>query len=115
MACGRPCETLFGPAHNSPRFTPPALIHLPNWSRPSNAPYKTRGTAYLAAMDPLTAYGLFAVSAMLVCYALESRSPWWTLAFAFSCLLGSSHGFLQRAWPFGVIEGVWAAIAARKW
>jgi len=66
-------------------------------------------------MDVLTAFGLFAVSAMLVCYALEARSPWWTLTFAGSCLLGSSYGFLQGAWPFGLVEGAWAVIAARKW
>jgi hypothetical protein len=66
-------------------------------------------------VDVLTAFGLSAVSAMLVCYALEARSVWWTLAFAGSCLLGSAYGFLQGAWPFGLVEGVWAAVAARKW
>jgi len=66
-------------------------------------------------MSPLTAFGLFAVTAMLVCYALESRSRWWTLAFAGSCLLGSTYGFLQGAWPFGLVEAVWAVVAARKW
>jgi hypothetical protein len=66
-------------------------------------------------MDALTIFGLFAVTAMLVCYALEVRSAWWTLAFAFACLLGGAYGFLQGAWPFGLVEGVWAAVAARKW
>jgi hypothetical protein len=66
-------------------------------------------------MNLLTAYGLVAVSAMLVCYALESRSAWWTLAFAGACLLGSSYGFLQGAWPFGLVEAVWSAIALAKW
>jgi hypothetical protein len=66
-------------------------------------------------MDELTAFGLFAVSAMLVCYALEDRSPWWTLAFALSCVLGSVYGFLQGAWPFGVVEGVWSLVALRRW
>jgi hypothetical protein len=66
-------------------------------------------------MDTLTAFGLFAVSAMLVCYALEDRSSWWTLAFGFSCVLGSIYGFLQGAWPFGVVEGVWSVVAFRRW
>ncbi|HLI65582.1 MAG TPA: hypothetical protein VKU90_04385 [Caulobacteraceae bacterium] len=66
-------------------------------------------------MDALTAFGLFAVAAMLVCYAMEARSAWWTLAFAGSCALGSAYGFLQGAWPFGVIEAIWAVVAARKW
>ncbi len=66
-------------------------------------------------MDALTAFGLFAVTAMLVCYTLEARSPWWTLAFAGSCLLASAYGFLQGAWPFGLVEAVWALVAARRW
>jgi hypothetical protein len=66
-------------------------------------------------MSPLTAFGLFAVTAMMVCYALESRSRWFVLAFALSCLLGSAYGFLQGAWPFGVVEIVWSGVALRRW
>jgi hypothetical protein len=66
-------------------------------------------------MDALTVFGLFAVTAMLVCYALEARSRWWTLAFAASCVLGSIYGFLQGAWPFGLVEGVWALVALWRW
>jgi hypothetical protein len=66
-------------------------------------------------MDSLTIFGLFAVIAMLVTYALEKRSAWFILAFAGSCLLGSAYGFLQGAWPFGLIEAIWALVAARRW
>jgi hypothetical protein len=66
-------------------------------------------------MDSLTAFGLFAVTAMLVSYALEARSRWWILAFAGACVLGSIYGFLQGAWPFGVVEAVWALVAVRRW
>ena len=66
-------------------------------------------------MDGLTAFGLFAVSAMLVCYAMEDRSPWFILAFAGACALGSLCGFLQGAWPFGVVEAIWAGVALRRW
>ncbi|HEX4486095.1 MAG TPA: hypothetical protein VH088_07505 [Terriglobales bacterium] len=66
-------------------------------------------------MNLLTAFGLFAVSAMLIFYALEKRSPWYILGFALSCLLGSIYGFLQGAWPFGLVEGVWSIVAARRW
>lgn len=62
-------------------------------------------------MDLLTAFGLFAVTAMLVTYALEDRSPWFILGFAGACALGSIYGFLQGAWPFGVIEAIWAGVA----
>ncbi|HEX3756970.1 MAG TPA: hypothetical protein VHV26_18015 [Rhizomicrobium sp.] len=66
-------------------------------------------------MDRLTLFGLFAVTAMLVTYALEKRSPWFILGFAFSCLLGSAYGFLQGAWPFGLVEAIWAVVAALRW
>jgi hypothetical protein len=57
-------------------------------------------------MDELTAFGLFAVTAMLVCYALEDGSHWFVLAFAVSCALGSLYGFLQGAWPFRIVEAI---------
>ena len=57
-------------------------------------------------MDRLTLFGLFAVSLMLVTYALEDRSRWFVLAFAVACALGSIYGFLQGAWPFGLVEAV---------
>ncbi len=66
-------------------------------------------------MDRLTLFGLVAVTAMLVTYALEARSPWFTFAFAGACALGSAYGFLQGAWPFGVVEGVWSLVALAKW
>jgi hypothetical protein len=66
-------------------------------------------------LNTLTAFGLLAVTAMLVCYALENRSPWFILAFAGSCVLGSAYGFLQGAWPFGLVEAVWSVVAVRRW
>ncbi|MEA2737550.1 MAG: hypothetical protein QOH05_857 [Acetobacteraceae bacterium] len=66
-------------------------------------------------MDGLTLFGLFAVSAMLLCYALEARSHWFILAFAGACMLGSAYGFLQGAWPFGAVEAIWSVVAARRW
>jgi hypothetical protein len=66
-------------------------------------------------MDPLTLFGLLAVTAMLVFYALEDRSHWFILAFAAACGFGSIYGFLQGAWPFGLVEAVWAAVAAHRW
>jgi hypothetical protein len=66
-------------------------------------------------MDFLTIFGLFAVASMLVCYAFEARSHLWVLGFACACALGSIYGFLQGAWPFGIIEAIWAAIALQRW
>jgi hypothetical protein len=66
-------------------------------------------------VDASDLFGLFAVSAMLVCYALESRSHWFVLLFAGACALGSIYGFLQGAWPFGLVEAVWSVVALRRW
>lgn len=66
-------------------------------------------------LDPLALFGLFAVSAMLLFYALEHRSRWFVLAFAGACVLASIYGFLQGAWPFGLVEGIWALVALNRW
>jgi hypothetical protein len=66
-------------------------------------------------MDALTLFGLFAVTAMLVCYALEPRGRVFVLGFAFACALASAYGFLQGAWPFGLVEAVWTLVALRRW
>ena len=66
-------------------------------------------------MTLLTLFGLFAVTAMLVTYALEAKSHSFILAFAVACALGSAYGFLQGAWPFGLVEAIWSGIATRRW
>ena len=66
-------------------------------------------------MNALTLFGLFAVTGMLITYALEARSRWFIFAFAISCVLGSVYGFLQGAWPFGIVEAAWSVVAVRRW
>jgi hypothetical protein len=66
-------------------------------------------------MDALSLFGPLAVTAMLVAYALEDSSHWFILAFAGACALGSVYGFLQGAWPFGLVEAIWAIVALRRW
>jgi hypothetical protein len=66
-------------------------------------------------MDALTLFGLVSVTAMLIFYALEERSTWFVLAFGGACGLGSVYGFLQGAWPFGMVEAVWAGVAVWRW
>ena len=63
----------------------------------------------------LTTYGATMVTLMMVFYTLEARSPWFTFAFAVSCLGSASYGFLAGTWPFGVVETVWSVITFRKW
>lgn len=67
------------------------------------------------SLTRLDLFGLFAVTAMLIFYALEDRYRGSTLAFAAACGLGSAYGFLQGAWPFGIVEAIWALVAIRKW
>src|ERR1700751_119448 len=31
------------------------------------------------------------------------------------CALGSLYGFLQGAWPFGLVEVIWASVAEYRW
>ena len=66
-------------------------------------------------MTRLDLFGLAAVVAMLVTYALEARSSWFVLGFAVACALGSAYGFFQGAWPFGIAEAIWSCIAVRRW
>jgi hypothetical protein len=66
-------------------------------------------------MSLLTVYGAVAVTAMMLAYALESRASVFILAFAVACLASSAYGFLQGAWPFGVVEILWAGVAYRRW
>jgi hypothetical protein len=63
----------------------------------------------------LTAFGVTALTFMLVMYALEPRNPRFILAFACGCLLSSAYGFLAGTWPFGVVEAIWAVIALRRY
>ena len=66
-------------------------------------------------MDGLTLFGLASVTAMLVFYAVEDRSTSYILAFAAACGFASAYGFLQGAWPFGVVEAIWAGVAVHRW
>jgi hypothetical protein len=63
----------------------------------------------------VTLYGVFAVTFMMVMYALESKGRQFVIAFAFGCVLSSIYGFLSGAWPFGVVEGLWTLVAVRRW
>ena len=66
-------------------------------------------------MDTLTAFGVIAVGSMLAFYALEARAASFVLAFAAACAASSVYGFLQGAWPFGVLEAAWSGVAVWRW
>ena len=73
------------------------------------------GVSYTTGVTPLDLFGLLSVSAMLLFYALEARGAVFTLCFALACLSSSAYGFLQGAWPFGLVEAVWTGVALNKW
>jgi len=60
-------------------------------------------------------FGVVAVGSMVVMYALEQRSHVYVLGFAASCAAASIYALLIHSWPFAVVEGLWAAVAARRW
>ena len=66
-------------------------------------------------MNLVTLYGVVAVTFMMLMYALEKRGPGFIAAFAVGCALSSAYGFLAGAWPFGVVEAVWAGVAVRRY
>ena len=66
-------------------------------------------------MDQLTAFGIAALSFMMLMYALESRGRIYVLAFAAGCALSSVYGFASGAWPFGLVEAVWTIVALRRY
>jgi hypothetical protein len=66
-------------------------------------------------VDWITLFGLLAVSAMVATYAVEDRRPVFTLLFAGCCGLASIYGFLVGAWPFGLVEAIWAVVALVRW
>jgi len=65
-------------------------------------------------MDYVTAFGVAALTFMMLMYALESRGRTFVLAFSVGCALSSAYGFLSGAWPFGVVEAVWTVVALRR-
>ena len=63
----------------------------------------------------VTLFGVFALTFMMVMYALESKGPHFIALFALGCLLSSAYGFVSGAWPFGVVEAIWTVVALRRW
>ena len=58
-----------------------------------------------------TLVGASALTFMMLMHALEKRGPRFVLAFAAGCALSSAYGFVSGAWPFGMVEAIWTAVA----
>lgn len=66
-------------------------------------------------MSALTAFGLAAVTAMVLFWWLEERQPGFVLGFGVACLAASLYGWLAGAWPFGLVELFWGMAAFHRW
>ena len=66
-------------------------------------------------MTILSLFGLCAVTAGVVFYAMENLSSWFILALGISTAMASVYAFLQGAWPYGLIEIVWTVAALLRW
>lgn len=93
-ACGRPVQRRRG-------------------SPPSRS--ESRRPCWFTGVMAITVYGVCAVSFMMVMYALEQRGRGFILGFAVGCVLSSLYGFLSGAWPFGVVELIWAGVAVFRY
>ena len=65
--------------------------------------------------EALTLFGVVALTIMVVCYALERKSRWYTFGMAVCCVAASVYAFLAGTWPFGILEFIWAIIAFARW
>ena len=72
------------------------------------------GPGLWSSSGVITVYGVAALGFMMIMYALERRGPTFVAAFAVGCVLSSGYGFASGAWPFGVVEAIWAVIAVNR-
>ena len=61
------------------------------------------------------AFGFASVSAMVLFYALETRSPRYVLAFGLSCLSSAAYAAMIGSWPFAAVESLWSVVACVRW
>ncbi len=66
-------------------------------------------------MDWLLIFGTVSVATMLAMYALEERGSVYIASFAAACVTSSVYAILVGAYPFAVVEAIWAAVAVRRW
>ena len=66
-------------------------------------------------MSILSLFGLCAVTAAVLFYALENFSPWFILALAIANALAGIYALLQGAWPYALVEVVWTLVGLSRW
>ena len=66
-------------------------------------------------MDTSLLIFLVVFVAMLVCYLLQKRSPWFTLAYAGTSAFAAAYFFFQGLWGFGIAQMIWVAVGIWNW
>ena len=66
-------------------------------------------------MSSIEIFGALSVSLMMLFYALEKRASVFVLLFSAACLASSGYAVAIQAWPFAVVEFLWAGIAFHRW
>lgn len=66
-------------------------------------------------MSATELFGIAAIAAMVITYALEDGDAKFILAFGLSCLAAAIYAVLIRAWPFAAAETIWSVVAIRRW
>ncbi len=61
-------------------------------------------------LDHITLFGLLCLTSTVIFDSLEKRNRWFVLLFGLGCVGASYYGFVTGSWPFGLVEGIWAAI-----
>jgi hypothetical protein len=75
----------------------------------------TQASTALPQMDGLMLFGFLAAIATLACYASRHQS-WSVVVVLAMCLAADAvYGFLQGAWPLGLIQGVGSVMTLQRW
>ena len=88
---------------------PVAVNHLPNASK------KGRLDGQVISVLVVEVIGLVAIIVMVVSYTLEKRHTVFIATFAAGCALAALYAFLIGSLPFLIAEGLWSAVATKRW
>jgi hypothetical protein len=65
-------------------------------------------------MDGTMVFGVLSAGMCAACYFQRHKGPVAMLTFAVSLAATGVYGFMEGAWPLGLLETAWAMDAARK-
>ncbi len=66
-------------------------------------------------MQAIEIFGIFAITIMVVSYALEDRNPHFIALFALGCGMAAVYALLISSYPFLIAESLWCLVAFARW